>query len=518
MLRPHTPGRSYRWVRRFCQTWAFVALLLAPLLGGWQRLERNYLTGWDGHGWDLPPLLLDELPSGAAARRAYELNLVLGGGSASEYFSVPFLDPVLGLAALFEVELSLVFLVALGLPLLLGLVGGRVFCGWFCPYGTVARVSEALLKRLPWRPPPLKLPEHRVLRWIVLILVLGSSVAAGVHIAHLFLPHLLLQQSAYAFWLMGGGGAILGWLVGLFVAGLFLGPTSYCALLCPTGTLLAALGRLRLVRVTLASARECGKRCNLCARSCWLGLDPASGDPGPDCDTCARCFEVCPRTNLRVGVLTPRLRFQAVLAIPLFSLLAVAPSNANAQSYREVVQPRLLLSGERKQGDVRALLSVVDLEGVRRDADDERALSIRRLTLVLSRGNQTVVNDLGRLQPRNTYRGPLRLGFKLPDGGQRYADLSEPKAPASTPRRALYELDLRTPLEPGTVIWLEPVEGWTQHPLEWTIPPANASSGAFRELGAGLAGFLFFSGMIALCFALGQARTKSTTTRAGAEA
>lgn len=518
ILRPHTPGRGYRWLRRLCQLWAFVALALAPFLGGWQRLERNYLSGWDGHGWDLPPALIDELPGGATARHVHELNLVLGGGSASEYFSIPFVDPVLGFVALFEVELGLTFLIALGLPVLLGLLVGRGFCGWFCPYGTVARVTEALLKRLPWRPAPLELPAHRALRWIVLSGVLIASLAFGIHVGYLLLPHLMVQQSAYAFWLMGGGGAILGWLCGLFVAGLWLGPTSYCALICPTGTFLAALGRLRVVGITLASPRECGERCNLCARSCWLGLDPASGDPGPDCDACTRCFEVCPRTNLRVGVFKPRLRFQAALLLPLVLLLATTPSRAATESYRQVAHPRLILSGERRQGQVRALLSVVDLKGVRRDADNPVALNARRIALVLSRGSKSAADEFGRLLPRETYQGPIHLHFEYPDGSERYADLERPSAPESTPRRALYQLEVRAKFEPGTIIRLDAIEGWTEHPLEWKLPPPNAGTGQFRLLGSALAGFLLFSGMISVAFALGHHSTHDARAKTGSEA
>lgn len=64
---------------------AFVAILVAPLLGGWQRLDRNYLSAWKDHGWDLPVSVLENLPLGDAPSQAHAANQLLGGGVAGEY-------------------------------------------------------------------------------------------------------------------------------------------------------------------------------------------------------------------------------------------------------------------------------------------------------------------------------------------------------------------------------------------------------------------------------------------------
>ncbi len=56
-------------VRRVLQALSLIAIGLAPLLGGWQRLDRNYLAAWEGRGWDLPAWLLDRLPLGEAPER-----------------------------------------------------------------------------------------------------------------------------------------------------------------------------------------------------------------------------------------------------------------------------------------------------------------------------------------------------------------------------------------------------------------------------------------------------------------
>jgi len=299
-------GRAHRMARRACQALALVAVIASPFLGGWQRLERNFLSGWDGRAYDLPEFLLERLPGGELAARAYQANELLGGGVASRYVGVPFVDPAMAPSVLLTSELTLVVLLGVALPVLLGVLAGRAFCGWFCPFGTVSRIVESLLRRLPWRPKPLSVPTHRGFRHLLLGALWIASLVFGVHVVYLFLPHSLLQQSVYAVWLLGGGGAVLAWFLGLLSAGVILGPTAYCATVCPTGTLLSLLGRKKVVRVTLRAPGECGSHCTLCANACWLSLRPDQGDPGPDCDSCSRCFEVCPRTNLVVGLQLPK--------------------------------------------------------------------------------------------------------------------------------------------------------------------------------------------------------------------
>lgn len=308
------PARGHRALRRLCQGFALVALLFSPLLGGWQRLERNYLSAWDGRGYDLPAWVLRHLPGGEAAAMAYDFNQLLGGGVANSFFSLPFIDPVLAPLALLTSHWTPWIVLGTLLPMVLGLLAGRAFCGWFCPFGTLARLLESGLRRLPFRPKPLRVPSRRWLRYAVLVSLFALSFSASLHLQYWLLPHLLMQQSAYAFWLLGGGGAVFAWFCGLIVAGLAFGPTMYCATLCPTGAFLSVLARAKRVHVTIEEAKSCGTHCHLCAQACWLSLRPDLGDPGPDCDSCARCFEVCPRANLRVGILSPTSPHQATNA------------------------------------------------------------------------------------------------------------------------------------------------------------------------------------------------------------
>ena len=293
------PGWKWRTARIFTQTLTLIALFLGPFLGGWQRMDRNNLSAWNGRGWDLPAPVMKQLPMGVQPSRAYELNQILGGGSGASFLFVPVADPVAGSVALMTGQLSARFLIAWLLPIFLALFAGRVFCGWFCPFGILSRILLSLRRRVPSLP-VYPIPERRGLRWVVLAATLGAGFLTSWSFLYLSLPYILVQQSTYALWLLGGGGAALGMLGGLLLAGTIFGPTVYCATICPTGGALALLGFRRMLRVGLVEPTRCGTHCDLCDRACWLALKPSTGETGPDCDSCARCFTACPQDNMRL--------------------------------------------------------------------------------------------------------------------------------------------------------------------------------------------------------------------------
>lgn len=497
------PSWKWRVARRITQSLALVAIALAPLLGGWQRLERRELSAWEGSGWDLPGWIVAELPGGDAARKAHELNELLGGGSAVEYFGVPILDPVAGTLVTLTAGWTGTFLLAWSLPLLLALIAGRAFCGWFCPFGTLARWTEALVLRLPFRVPHFEVPSRRPVRWVVLAACVVAGVLGFESALYLALPHSVFSASVYGLWLMGGAGALLGWLVGLIAAGLLFGPTLYCASICPTGALLSLVGSRRWVRVTLSDPSACGTHCDLCARACWLHLDPASGDPGMNCDNCARCFGVCPRVNLVVGVRSPwsRVTPRVTAALLLGAASLLVPCTARAQPQ----QPALLLEARDEVGPVSVAISLVDLAKLKLDADAKEELSGVRLSLAIARGSRSVPDAVGRLEPRESYSGPVVLDF-FDKHGDAIGTFSfdGPNAPRSTPRRKIYRADLDLALSPGNQVVLRPIDGWLGDSQRWCLQSASPSGARRFGMGA-LAGFLLSGGLMAMALAVGRA-------------
>jgi ferredoxin len=260
----------------------------------------------------------------------------------------------------------------------------------------------------------------------------------GVHLVlYLSLPYLLLQQSIYGLWLLGGGGVVLSVLLGLLAAGLLFGPTVYCAAICPTGATLSFLGRARVVRLHVAESARCGQSCHLCETACWLQLDPRSGDPGPDCDLCGRCVPACPQAQLGIGVSPPRLTTMRSLAL----LVALGGSTLwpDAALAGEV-KPRLVLEQERRFEDVTVAVSLVDLSGVKLNFDWAQAQSGTDLSVYIVRGELARPDEHGLIPQRETYAGPLRVALHLGDGGAaRSVEFAVPNHPIST----------HAPVDPG---------------------------------------------------------------------
>jgi ferredoxin-type protein NapH len=493
VVRAVAPARGWAWARRAMQALAIFALLVAPLLGGFQRLDRAHLSAWDDQGWGLPHAVNEALPMGDAPSQAYEANQMLGGGVASDYFSIPFVDPLAGVVAALSGEGTALLALALGLTTLLGLLAGRAFCGWFCPFGTLSRVVAAILRRVPWRPRPRVVPSVRHVRWAVLVLVLGGALAGAEAPLYLLLPHALVQQSAYAAWLASGGGVVLGWLLGLVIAGVVFGPTAYCATLCPTGSTLSLLGRRRVAQLTIAEPTTCGPHCNLCSHACWLSLDPASGDPGPDCDGCARCVEVCPRTNLRVG-LRPRPWQRAgtvVVAALVAAVVLTFARVSHAADPGHSVKPTVRVDRHERIGDV-TLHSAITEQPDRPDAPTE-------LAFVLVRGDRLGADDKGRLEEREFYEGPLSVELRDADGTLlERVRFDKPNTPPSTPRRRIYRHYSPYYLRADTCAVLAPVDGWLTEPAKVCVTRDRPESGSLG-LGWGFAsGLLLFAGLLSL--------------------
>lgn len=496
------PGVTWRYIRRACQLVALVAIVVAPVLGGWQRLDRSRMASWDGHGWDLPAAIMDRLPVGEPSKRAYELNRMLGGGSSVDYLGVPIVDPVAGTLALAGASTlpSVLVVIAWLIPIALGLLLGRVFCGWFCPFGTLARLLDLVLIRVApsWPRARLPMPERRWVRFVLLVAALLAGALGAQLLLYLLLPHALVQQSVYGLWLMGGGGAAFGALLGLLAVGLVFGPTAYCAVACPTGAALALLGRARRVHLEVIDPARCAKACDMCDRACWIDLQPST-NPGPDCDLCGRCTEVCPHANLGVVVGRPAARLFRALPLVLVGLLVACQD----QIWRE--RPALLLDTRHTLDDVDVVVAVVDEHGVRPDPDARERLVGCNVAVFVARGARGEADEFGRLSVREVYLGPLEVRVVSRDGTEldRFA-LAQPNAPVSVGWRTIYQHRVIDRLAPGDAIEVLPIAGWTRASVWAEIPAPNHRREPLRVLGFVLAGFACFGGVVALAVGMGR--------------
>lgn len=200
----------------------------------------------------------------------------------------------------------------LGALMLLGVVFGRLICGFACPFGFL----QDMAARLPVR--KLKIPERadrlaRRIKYLMLaaVLILPAAVSAAHGIASPYfckyfcpagtleggLPLLLANDN-----LRQMAGAIFTWKFFILVAvitGSVLVERFFCRYFCPLGAAYSLFNRFAFYRMELDSAKcvSCGR----CEAVCPMAVKVTEDINGAECIRCGKCRDVCPTDAIRSG-------------------------------------------------------------------------------------------------------------------------------------------------------------------------------------------------------------------------
>lgn len=193
-------------------------------------------------------------------------------------------------------------LYVIGSIILMGSLGGRLACGWLCPFG----FFQELVYKIPG--PKVKIPEKLVLfRYFFLfvlvllmpVLILDTLGLGTPWFCKLVCPAGTLEAGLFLAALNPGIRSQLGWLfawkmlllVGFLVL-MILSQRPFCRLVCPLGTMLGWFNRFSAFRMKV-DLKTCIE-CNACQRACPIDLKIYKNADDSKCIRCLKCEKVCP--------------------------------------------------------------------------------------------------------------------------------------------------------------------------------------------------------------------------------
>ncbi len=202
-------------------------------------------------------------------------------------------------------------LYVVGLLTLSGIIMGRWFCGWLCPFGLI----QELLYKIPLKKLRIQKKTDHLLRYLkyiflaVFVLFIPIFIADQFGIGYpafckficpagtleagipLLLANPVLRQAA---------GILFNWkllLLVLAVIGSVLIFRFFCKYACPLGAILGMFNKVSFYRMKCSSS--CIK-CQACAGICKMNVEPYKNPNSAECIRCGDCRKICPVNALKL--------------------------------------------------------------------------------------------------------------------------------------------------------------------------------------------------------------------------
>jgi len=180
--------------------------------------------------------------------------------------------------------------VAIGILGLVGIIGGRLVCGWLCPFGLIQDGLHKIPTKKLSVPPKLGYAKYGVL--IALVLLVPFFFPGSALVFCRLCPAGTLESSIP--WRIMGVSSpfILGFSVRIAIlvgvlALVIIVSRGFCRVLCPLGAIFALFNRFSLLRIRLTK-HDCNN-CGLCAKKCPVDIDPVTQMNSPECIRCLKC-------------------------------------------------------------------------------------------------------------------------------------------------------------------------------------------------------------------------------------
>jgi ferredoxin-type protein NapH len=236
-----------------------------------------------------------------------DIQLLEGSQTASRFLGFHLADiysSLLVVVAEKHVPINLVIGTAT-VMLLWGLIGGRSYCSWVCPYHLVAELAEKLHVKLAERGIVRDHAFHRGVRSVFWGMFALLALITG-HTLFLTLNPIGILSRAVIY----GPSLALAWVVLLLIFEVTYSRRAWCRYVCPIGLTYGFLGAAAPVRIqynleACAHEGECRKVCevpHVLEMTIKGRAAHTQMDVGPDCTRCGLCVDICPTESLRFEV------------------------------------------------------------------------------------------------------------------------------------------------------------------------------------------------------------------------